>query len=127
LSEAGSPRDPFHGLSKFWEGDMAMSLARLAVLCAILFTCGCGSGPEDLILGKWEGGPAGAKITAEFAKDGKAKLTMFGKPVQGTYKVCGDDQLEWTLNGKTTKYKVKITASELELTGDGNTITYKKV
>jgi len=51
---------------------------------------------------------------------------MFGQMLQGTYKVEGDE-LEWTLNGKTTKNKVKVTATEPEVTaGGGSTIIYKR-
>jgi hypothetical protein len=39
----------------------------------------------------------------------------------------GDDELEWTLNGKTTKSKVKVTATTLVVTSEGKTVTYKKV
>ena len=101
--------------------------AFVVLACVALAVAGCGSGPENRIVGKWEGGPAGAKITAEFAQDGHATLTLFGQPIEGTYKLNGGDELEWTCNGKTTKYKVKVTATELELTSEGTTITYKKV
>jgi uncharacterized protein (TIGR03066 family) len=94
--------------------------------CVALSLSGCGSSPQSLIVGKWEAGQTGMKVMAEFTKDGKAKLTMFGQSVQGTYKVNGDE-LEWTLNGKTTKWKLKVTATELEVTSEGKTITYKKV
>jgi uncharacterized protein (TIGR03066 family) len=104
------------------------TLRAVAILaCASLFTFGCDSGSESQIVGKWEAGQAPAKITAEFAKDGKAKLTMLGQPVEGTYKLNGSDELEWTMNGQTTKFKVKVTATELQLTSQGNTVTYKKV
>src|SRR5215510_4654033 len=84
------------------------------------------SRPQDLIVGKWKAGQGGVKVTAEFFRDGTAKLTMFGQTLQGTYKLEGDE-LEWTLNGKTTKNKVKVTATELEVTaGGGNTIIYKR-
>ena len=106
---------------------MKTKFAFVALACVALFVSACGSGPQDLILGKWEAGQSGVKLTAEFFKDGKAKLTMFGKPLEGTYKLNGSDQLEWTVNGMTTKCKVKVTASELEMTSDGKTITYKKV
>jgi hypothetical protein len=106
---------------------MKTKLAFVVLACAALSLTGCGSGPQDLIVGKWEAGGAGVKLTAEFTKDGKAKLTIFGQTVQGTYKVNGGDELEWTLNGKTTKCKLKVTATELEVTSDGKTITYKKV
>jgi uncharacterized protein (TIGR03066 family) len=105
---------------------MKTKLAFVALACVALSVSGCGSSTQDLIVGKWEAGQAGAKLTAEFAKDGKAKLTMFGKPVQGTYKLSGDE-LEWTVNGQTTKFKVKVTATELEVTSEGKTITYKRV
>ena len=93
--------------------------------CLMLFLCACGSSPQNLILGKWEADSA-MKVTAEFSGDGTAKLTMFGQTLQGTYKLVGDE-LEWTLNGKTTKAKVNVTANELELTDSANrTIKYKR-
>jgi uncharacterized protein (TIGR03066 family) len=89
------------------------------------FLSACGSSPQNLILGKWEADSA-MKVTAEFSGDGTAKLTMFGQTLQGTYKLSGDE-LEWTLNGKTTKSKVNVTATELELTDTANrTIKYKR-
>jgi hypothetical protein len=106
---------------------MKTKFAFVVLACVGLSVSGCGSGPQDRIVGKWEAGQAGLKLTAEFMKDGQAKLTIFGQSVQGTYKVNGGDELEWTLDGKTTKYKVKVTATELELTSEGKTITYKKV
>ena len=106
---------------------MKTRFAFVVLACFALSVSGCGSSPQNLIVGKWEAGTAGGKLTVEFAKDGKAKLTMFGKSLQGTYKVNGGDELEWTLNGMTTKCKVKVTATELELTSEGKTITYKKV
>ena len=56
-----------------------------------------------------EAGQGGIKVTAEFAKDRTAKLTMFGQMLQGKYKLEGDE-LEWTCNGETTKNRVKVTA-----------------
>lgn len=105
---------------------MKTKLGIVAVACVAVFVSGCGSSPQNLIVGKWEAGESGLKITAEFMKDGKAKLTMFGQTVQGTYKLNGDD-LEWTLNGKTTKSKVRVTTTEMELTSGDQTIKYKKV
>jgi uncharacterized protein (TIGR03066 family) len=105
---------------------MKAKLAVVLLACVGLFVSGCGSSPQDRIVGKWEAGPAGVKLTAEFAKDGKAKLTLFGKTFQGTYKVNGDE-LETTISGVTTKSKMKVTPTELELTSEGKTITYKKV
>src|ERR1700746_3649132 len=105
---------------------MKTKLGILAVACVVLFVSGCGSSPQDQILGKWEAGETGVKLTVEFARDGKAKLTMFGKKLQGTYKMNGDE-LEWTLGGKTTKSKAKVTATEMELFSEGKTIKYRKV
>jgi uncharacterized protein (TIGR03066 family) len=105
---------------------MKTKYAFVVLVCVVLFACGCGSSPQNLIVGKWEAGQEGAKLKVEFSKDGKATITMFGKPIQGTYKVKGDE-LEWTMGDKTAKYKLKVTSTELELTSEGNTITYKKV
>ena len=106
---------------------MKMKFAFVVLVCVVLTLSGCGSSPQNLIVGKWEAGQEGAKVTAEFAKDGKAKLTMFGKTLHGTYKINGNDELEWTLGGRTTTFKAKVTVRQMELSGDGNTITYKKV
>jgi hypothetical protein len=106
---------------------MKSKLGIVVVACVALFLSACGSSPKDLIVGKWEAGEGGIKMTAEFAKGDKAKLTMMGQTVQGTYRLNGEDELEWTLNGTTTKCKVKVTATELELTSEGKTIKYKKV
>jgi uncharacterized protein (TIGR03066 family) len=105
---------------------MKMKLGIVAVACVAVFVSGCGSSPKNLIVGKWEAGESSGKLTAEFMSDGKAKLTMLGQTLQGTYKLNGDD-LEWTLNGKTTKYKVKVSTTEMELTDGDKTIKYKKV
>jgi hypothetical protein len=68
------------------------------------------------------------KMTAEFGSDGTAKITMFGQTLQGTYKLNAANELEWTLNGQTTKGKVNVTATEMELTDDANrTIKYKRM
>jgi major membrane immunogen (membrane-anchored lipoprotein) len=109
------------------ENNMKTKLGIVVVACAALFLSSCGSSPENLILGKWEAGEGNFKITAEFGKDAKAKLTVLGQTVQGTYKVNGGDELEWTVNGITTKSKVKLTKTEMELTSEGKTIKYKKV
>ena len=113
----------------------------LVAACVALFSSACGSSPQSLIVGKWE--VAGAKVggadvasadvvsavrmTAEFSKDGTAKITMFGQTLQGTYKLNAENELEWTLGGQTTKSKVNVTATELELTDDANrTVKYKR-
>jgi hypothetical protein len=106
---------------------MKTKLGSLLAACALLFVSACGSGPKDLIVGKWEAGDGPVKLTAEFRKDSTGKLTIMGKTVQGNYRVVGDDVLEWTLGGTTTRSKLRVTASELELTKDGQTIKYRKV
>jgi hypothetical protein len=99
-----------------------MAAAWLVILCA------CCSSPQSLIIGKWEVQNAPTKMTAEFRGDGTASITMLGQTLQGTYKLNGDDELEWSMNGITSKSKVKVTATELELTDNQNrTIKYKRI
>ena len=120
--------------------DNTTRLIIVAVTCGALFLSACSSGPQNLILGKWEASSASVdgvdagsaqalstiKMTAEFAKDGTARITMFGRTMQGTYKLNGTDELEWSMNGMSTKAKVKVTATDLELTDNANrTIKYK--
>src|SRR5690349_13558393 len=105
---------------------MKTKFALVVLACVTLMVAGCGSGAQDRIVGKWEAGQAGAKLKAEFGKDGQAKLTMMGKTFQGTYKVNGD-QLEWNMGGMTTRCKMNVTATSLELTSEGKTVTYKRV
>jgi hypothetical protein len=102
-------------------------LSRVVFATALaLLGSSCGSTPQSLILGKWEAESA-LKVTAQFRRNGTARLTMFGQTLHGTYKLNGGDELEWRLNGRTTKAKVHVTASELELTNDDNqTIKYKR-
>jgi len=108
------------------ENNMNAKLSIVVAACMALFVSACGSGPQSLILGKWEVESA-IKMTVEFSRDGTAKLTMFGQTLQGTYKLNAENELEWTLNGKTTKSKARVTATELELTDDSNrTIKYKR-
>jgi hypothetical protein len=98
----------------------------IVAACVALIVTACAS-PQSLIVGKWEVESA-LKMTAEFSRDGTAKITIFGQTVQGRYKLNGDNELEWNLNGRTTKGKVKVTATELELTDDENrTIKYKRI
>jgi uncharacterized protein (TIGR03066 family) len=105
---------------------MKTKLCIAAVICVAMCLAGCGSSPQDLIVGKWQAGESGLTLTAEFNRDGTAKLNMFGQVVQGTYKLDGDD-LEWTVNGMTKKSKAKVTSTEMELTSEGQTIKYRKV
>jgi hypothetical protein len=119
-----------------------VKLSIVLVASVALFVSACGSSPQSLIVGKWEvantkvGGTDAVsasevgkaiKMTAEFNRDGTAKMTMLGQTLQATYKLDAGNELEWTVNGITTKSKVNVTPTELELTDDANrTITYKR-
>jgi hypothetical protein len=120
------------------EDDMNTKLSMVVAVWVALFlsACGVGVSPQSLIVGKWE--VAGAKVggtevgspvkmTAEFSRDGTAKITVLGQTLQGAYKLNADNELEWTLNGITTKSKVNVTATELDVTDEANrTIKYKR-
>jgi hypothetical protein len=126
---------------------MNAKLSIVLVACVALVLTACGSnpliaGPQNLILGKWEmagarvGGvddenaaAAGkaAQMSAEFNRDGTAKVSMMRQTMQGTYKINGENELEWTMSGITTKSKLNVTATRLELTDQQNrTIVYKR-
>jgi hypothetical protein len=126
----------------FLDNNMNAKLSIVLVTSVALFVSACGSSPQSLIVGKWEvanakmGGADAVsatevgkaiKMTAEFNRDGTAKMTMLGQTLQATYKLDAGNELEWTVNGITTKSKVNVTPTELELTDDANrTITYKR-
>jgi hypothetical protein len=121
---------------------MNAKLSIVLLACVALFVSACSSSPQNLILGKWEmsGARVGGvdnesaaaagraiKMSAEFNKDGTAKITMMGQTLQGTYKIKGENELEWTMSGITKKSKLNVTATELEVTDDANrTIKYKR-
>jgi hypothetical protein len=106
---------------------MKAKLCFIVAACLVLLSA-CASNPQSLILGKWEMENAPTKMTAEFKSDGTATITMFGQTVQGTYKLNREDDLEWSMNGMSTKAKVKVTATELEMTDNANrTIKYKRM
>ena len=106
---------------------MNAKLSIVVAACVALFVSACGSSPQNLILGKWEVESAPMKMTAEFGRDGAATITMFGQTLQGRYKLNAENELEWTMNGITTKNKANVTATELELTDNANrTIRYKR-
>jgi hypothetical protein len=105
---------------------MKAKLYIVVAACLILLSA-CASNPRSLIFGKWEVENAPTKMTAEFKSDGTATITMLGQTVHGTYKLNGEDELEWSMNGMSTKAKVKVAATELELTDNANrTIKYKR-
>src|ERR1700722_4631984 len=107
---------------------MNPKLTIAAAVCLALFVSGCGlGGPQSLIIGKWGGENAPLKMTAEFNGDGTAEMTILGQTLQGRYQLNGGDELEWTMNGMSTKAKINVTATELELTNDQNqTIKYRR-
>ena len=106
---------------------MNAKLRTALVTCLALFLSDCAPSPQSLILGRWEVESAPIKMTAQFNRDGTAKITMFGQTLQGTYKLDAGNELEWSMNGITTKSKINVTASELELTNDANqTIRYRR-
>src|SRR5215469_9815839 len=102
--------------------------------CLALFATACGSvshgfsnTPQSLIIGKWEmSGAEGAgvdsesaaaagkaiKMSAEFNRDGTAKMTMMGQTLQGSYNINDDNELVWTMNGITTKGRLNVTENE---------------
>ena len=117
-------------------------LSVLVSTCLPLLLSACGSRPQNLIVGKWEVASASVggaevpsateagkaiKMAAEFREDATARMTMFGQTLQGTYKLDGENELEWTMGGITTKSKVSVTETELDVTDDANrSITYKR-
>jgi hypothetical protein len=110
--------------SPFWRTRRICGMAAGFFIAALFSSCA--PRPRNLILGKWQAESA-LKMTAEFSPGGAARLTMFGQTIQGSYRFSGADELEWTLNGRTTKAKVRVSAAELELTGaDHQTIVYRK-
>jgi hypothetical protein len=106
---------------------MKMSLCIFLAACLVLLSA-CSPTPQNLIVGKWEVENAPTKMTAEFRSDGTASLTMLGQTVQGTYKFTGDGELEWSMNGMTSRSKAAVSATTLELTDNANrTIKYKRM
>ena len=115
------------GAKPTWENNVKAKLCIGVAACLVLLSA-CSSRPQSLILGKWEVENASTKMTAEFKSDGTATVSIFGQTVHGTYKLTGDNELEWSVNGMTTKSRIKVTATELELTDNANrTIRYKRM
>jgi hypothetical protein len=112
----------------FLEDNMNSKSSIALVVSLALILSACGSSPQSLILGKWEVQGTPMKMTAEFKGDGTAKITMLGQTLQGKYKLDGGNELVWSMNGMTTKSRVNVTPTELELTDDANrTIKYKRM
>jgi hypothetical protein len=109
------------------EHSMNSKLSFVMAASVAIFMSACGYGSKSLILGKWEVENAPMKMTAEFDRDGTAKITMLGQTLQGRYQLTADDELEWSMNGMRTKAKINVTATELEVTDSENrTIKYRR-
>ena len=84
-------------------GGLALALAGLA--CA-------DPKPQEAIVGKWEPQDSKGKVTIEFFKGGKLKVTDGEKVIEGTYKFVSEDTVEVTLtfgtDTKTEKLKVDL-------------------
>ena len=105
---------------------MIAKLRSVAAACMALFVCACAPSPQSLIIGKWEADSV-IKMTVEFSRDGTAKITMFGQTLHSAYKLNDENELEWAMNGISTKSKVKVSATDLEVTDIANrTIRYKR-
>lgn len=95
--------------------------------CLALLLVACASGPQKLIVGRWQAQSA-AKVTAEFSEDGTAQITMLGQTLRGNYRFTGPDELEWTVNGTTVRMKVKVTETNLEVIDSANrSVEYKRL
>jgi hypothetical protein len=106
---------------------MNSKLSFVMAASVAIFMSACGYGSKSLILGTWEVENAPMKMTAEFDRDGTAKITMLGQTLQGRYKLTADDELEWSMNGMSTKAKINVTGTELEVTDSENrTIKYRR-
>lgn len=88
---------------------MNAKLSIVVATCVALFASACGSSPKSVILGKWEvarakvgGADVGSaaeigraiQMTAEFNRDGTAKITMFGRTLPG-YVQIGTPETNW--------------------------------
>lgn len=110
-----------------------MKACRLGLVCALaVLLTSCGSKPQDLIVGKWETEQEGMKMSFEFAKDGKMKMSIMGITADGKYKWVDNENIETEISTpagvETEKVKVEVTKAELKATGkDGKTIAMKRV
>ena len=69
----------------------------------------------------------GTLYVAQFRDDGTASLTLFGQTVQGGYKVNENSELEWAMNGMSSRHKVAVSGDKLEITdAENRTIVYKR-
>src|SRR5690349_3411376 len=79
--------------------------------------------PQEAIIGKWEPQEGKGKVTIEFLKGGKLKVTHGTEMIEGTYKFVSDDTVEVTLtigtDTKTEKLKVKVGDKDMETTDAG--------
>jgi hypothetical protein len=105
---------------------MITKLVVLLSTCLLVSLVACDVSSHQRLVGKWQARTA-LKVTAEFDPKGVAQLTMFGQTVRGRYEWVGDNLLQCTLNGMTTRYRVEVSATQLELTDERNqTIVYER-
>jgi hypothetical protein len=102
-----------------------IEIGSLAIGSLALMLMGCGTPEQGLIVGKWELQSGPTRMAVEFHRDGVADLVMLGQTLHGTYKLNADNEMDWTMNGLSTKQKVNVTTQKLEITDDRNqTVVY---
>ena len=105
---------------------MITKLVVLLSTCLLVSLVACDVSSHQRLVGKWQARTA-LKVTAEFDPKGVAQLTQIGQTVRGRYEWVGDNLLQCTLNGMTTRYRVEVSATQLELTDERNqTIVYER-
>ena len=118
-------RRPYRGTAWFAKTVITNPVV-LVSTCLLVSLAACDASSHQQIVGKWQAGGA-IKVTAEFDRYGVAQLTIFGQTVRGRYAWVGDNVLQCTLNGITTRYRIRVSATELELTDERNqTIVYER-
>jgi hypothetical protein len=109
-----------------------LGLVVLAMV-VVLLVAGCGGKPS--IVGKWQS-TDDANNSIEFTKDGNLIVAVNGHTVTGTYEVLSDDYVKVNVSGVTgllallfqkDTWKYIVTKSDLSLSGDKLTRTFKRM
>jgi hypothetical protein len=96
-----------------------------AFLCLLI--AGCSSGPQDLIVGKWQAADGGGD-TVDFAKDGTVQFVVGGQTLSGKYKFEKGSVLKvpWDspvrrdgLQEEASIQSVKVSRDELTMSDPG--------